>query len=110
MITISHLGTFDVENYGDLLYPLVFRHMLKGRDARLNVRHYSLPDGDAPQEAGFKTHAARSLFEAGRDAPRRAVVAGGAILRPDWETAAAPSGGAYGGGFGSPPRAHPTAR
>src|SRR5437764_12327878 len=89
MITISHLGTFDVENYGDLLYPLVFRQILKGRDARLKVRHYSLLDGDAPQEAGFKTHAARSLFEAGRDAPSRIVVGGGDILRTDWKTVAA---------------------
>jgi len=100
MITISHLGTFDVENYGDLLYPLVFRHMLKGRDARLKVRHYSLLDGDAPQEAGFKTHAARSLFEAGRDAPRRVVVGGGDILRTDWETVAAHYDRAYRGNFG----------
>src|SRR2546423_14848772 len=99
MITISHLGTFDVENYGDLLYPLVFRHMLKGRDARLKVRHYSLLDGDAPQEAGFKTHAARSLFEAGRDAPRRVVVGGGDILRTDWETVAAHYGVADSGGL-----------
>lgn len=36
MIVISQLGTFDVENYGDLLYPIVLRHLLQKRDASLS--------------------------------------------------------------------------
>ena len=87
---ISHLGTFDVENYGDLLYPLVFRHLLQKRDASLRVRQYSLLPGEAPQEAGFQTYSMRSLFEAGRTEPHRLVVGGGDILRTDWKTFAAP--------------------
>jgi hypothetical protein len=87
---ISHLGTFDVENYGDLLYPIVFRRLLKRRDASLTVRQYSLLPGQAPQDAGFETHPARSLFEPGSAELRRLVVGGGDILRTDWKTVAAP--------------------
>jgi hypothetical protein len=100
MFTINQLGTFDVANYGDLLYPLVFRNILKEHDARLSLRQYSLLDGDAPQGAGFKTHSVQSLFEAGRTGPCRIVVGGGDILRTDWETVAAHYGRIYGGHLG----------
>src|ERR1051325_10857347 len=58
---ISHLGTFDVENYGDLLYPILFRHLLK-KDTSLKVRHYSPLAVKAPQEAGFETDSITTLF------------------------------------------------
>jgi hypothetical protein len=82
---IGHLGTFDVENYGDLLYPLVFRYLLQRRDPSLRVRQYSLLPGDAPQEIGFETCPTRSLFEAAGAEPRTLVVGGGDILRTDWD-------------------------
>lgn len=63
MTIISHLGTFDVDNYGDLLYPIVFRHLLQKQDASLKVRQYSPLPGDAPLEAGFATYPTRSLFK-----------------------------------------------
>ena len=87
---ISQLGTFDVENYGDLLYPLVFRHLVQRWDASLRVCQYSLLPGDAPQEAGFETYPMRRLFEAQRAEPLRLVVGGGDILRTDWKMVAAP--------------------
>jgi hypothetical protein len=90
MSTISQLGTFDVDNYGDLLYPLAFRRLLQRRDASLSVRQYSLLPGVAPQEAGYETRPARSLFEPGVTEPCRLVVGGGDILRTDYETVAAP--------------------
>src|SRR5438105_12778400 len=88
---ICHLGTFDVENYGDLLYPLVFSHLLQTRDKTANVRRYSLLPGTAPLQAGFETHAARSLFEPLHTAadglrntePQTIVIGGGDILRTD---------------------------
>jgi hypothetical protein len=84
---ITHLGTFDVENYGDLLYPIIFRQMLKNRDASLQIRHYSPTAGEAPQEAGFETHSLRTLFE-GSAEPCTLVVGGGDILRTDWDVVA----------------------
>jgi len=84
---ITHLGTFDVENYGDLLYPIVFRHLLKARDASLQVRHYSPLPGEAPQEAGFETHSLQSLFES-RAESCTLFLGGGDILRTDWDVVA----------------------
>ena len=78
---IGQLGTFDVENYGDLLYPIVFRHLLKTKDPNLQVKQYSpLP--------GVETEPIRSLFQDGRAAPRTLVIGGGDILRTDWDLVA----------------------
>ena len=46
VVTIKQLGTFDVENYGDLLYPVVFRRALRERDPRLGLSAYSPLAGD----------------------------------------------------------------
>jgi hypothetical protein len=77
---IGHLGTFDVENYGDLLYPIVFAKLVNQQ-----VRHYSLLAGVAPHQAGFETESIRSLFQNGHAAPRTLVIGGGDILRTDWD-------------------------
>src|SRR5215216_3067565 len=81
---ISHLGTFDVENYGDLLYPIILSHLVK-KDASLNVNHYSPLPVKAPQEAGFETNAITSLFAPGTRA-HTIIIGGGDILRADWNT------------------------
>src|SRR5712692_5348021 len=99
MITLGHLGTFDVENYGDLLYPLVFGQILKKYGAPVSVSQYSFLNGSALQSAGFETIALRSLFDPvlaqgprrGSRAgvvvpPTRIVIGGGDILRTDRET------------------------
>jgi len=78
---IGHLGTFDVENYGDLLYPIVFRHLLKTRDPNLHVQQYSL----LPT---VETEPIRSLFQNGHAAPRTLVIGGGDLLRTDWDLVA----------------------
>jgi len=84
---IAQLGTFDVENYGDLLYPIAFRHVLKRYDAVFDVRHYSPLPGEAPQEAGFDTQSIQSLFAAAAG-PYTLVIGGGDILRTDSEVMA----------------------
>ncbi len=103
MTNIKQLGTFDVENYGDLLYPVVFRRALQGRDSRLSLDAYSPLARAAPHAAGFETRAARTLFRPARgskaddlsgqgdvnDGVARLVVGGGDILRTDRETLAA---------------------
>lgn len=88
LTTLAQVGTFDVENYGDLLYPVLFRRMLERYGARARVRPYANLDGDAPQAAGFRTHAMRGLFEAGLPQPGAIVIGGGDILRTDREIVA----------------------
>ena len=85
---IHHLGTFDVENYGDLLYPIVLCHLLLTRDPSLRIRQYSLLPGEAPHGAGFETHAIRDLFLNSPGEPLRLVIGGGDILRTDWNNLA----------------------
>ena len=63
---IGHLGTFDVENYGDLLYPIVLRRLLTTED----VQQYSLLPG-------VEIEPIRSLFQHGYEAPRTLVIGGG---------------------------------
>jgi hypothetical protein len=94
---ISHLGTFDVENYGDLLYPIIFSHLLNKR-ASLQVSHYSPLAVEAPHEAGFETRSIMTLFDPGAG-PHTLIVGGGDLLRTDWEVVASHystnSGGSY---------------
>ena len=79
---ISHLGTFDVENYGDLLYPIVFGHLVNKNGSR-QVRHYSPLPTTAPQEAGFQTDSISTLF-AETAGPHNVIIGGGDLLRSDW--------------------------
>jgi hypothetical protein len=83
---ISHLGTFDVENYGDLLYPILLSHLLN-KHAFLQVSHYSPLPVEAPHEAGFATHSIMTLFDPGAG-PKTLIVGGGDILRTDWDVVA----------------------
>ena len=75
---VRQLGTFDVENYGDLLYPLILRHLIK-----TGIQHYSLLPGDAPYAAGFQTESIGRLFEA--QDPLTVIIGGGDIVRTDSE-------------------------
>jgi hypothetical protein len=73
---ISQLGTFDVENYGDLLYPIVFPQLVT-----TPVDHYSFLPGAAPLCAGFQTESITTLFASPQ--PSTLVVGGGDLLRTD---------------------------
>lgn len=79
MKEIAQLGTFDVENYGDLLYPHIFPRLISSRP----IRHYSLLSGKAPSEAGFSTQSIRSLFTGRANEPLTLLVGGGDLLRTD---------------------------
>src|SRR2546423_15460871 len=41
-IAVGMAGTFDVENYGDLLFPLITAAALKRRDQRIRVAPFSV--------------------------------------------------------------------
>lgn len=76
--SVFHFGTFDVFNYGDLLFPLLVRHMLKSFD--LEFTHIS-PAGPAPREltdcvptCGAKYAMANAPIAAG------AIIGGGNII------------------------------
>src|SRR5689334_15577189 len=82
---ICQLGTFDVENYGDLLYPIVFRHLIQKKDPTLQVRLYSLRAGEGLRQSALTTESIRSLFAQEHSGLRTLVIGGGDILRTDWD-------------------------
>ena len=82
---ICQLGTFDVENYGDLLYPIVFRHLVQKKDPTLQVRLYSLRAGESLRRSTLTIESIRSLFAKEHSGLRTLVIGGGDILRTDWD-------------------------
>src|SRR5436305_15125658 len=47
-MAIGMAGTFDVENYGDLLFPLIAAAALHRRDPRIHVMPFSVNGKSAP--------------------------------------------------------------
>jgi len=82
---ICQLGTFDVENYGDLLYPIVFRHLVQKKDPTLQVRLYSLRACESLRRSALTIESIRSLFAKEHSGLRTLVIGGGDILRTDWD-------------------------
>ena len=78
---VGMAGTFDVENYGDLLFPLIAQAALARRVLHLQVRSFSLTSRDASSWP-FPVHAVDGLPEAmaGLSA---LLVGGGQIVRFD---------------------------
>lgn len=80
---IAHFGTFDVANYGDLLFPLVLERRIRellasaGSRGEIEFVHFSPLGGGSVWEDARPTVAVRELFEHGRF---DAVVLGGGHL------------------------------
>ncbi|WP_170337019.1 polysaccharide pyruvyl transferase family protein [Ruegeria arenilitoris] len=73
MTTLIHTGTFDVENYGDLLFPeIVFQHF-----PQANISHVS-PAG-SPQVWG-DTKPCHALLDIAREPAHAVIVGGGNII------------------------------
>ena len=87
MIAFSHVGTSDIGNYGDLLYPIVLSRLLERCGVPASVRRVSLLGGTAPLDAGFTSIPLRRLFERGAE-PGLVVVGGGDLLRVDADVVA----------------------
>ena len=78
MFTIKQLGTFDVENYGDLLYPVVFRRALAARQLaryrqRAGAEVVLLPLGRCHGDAEFLRLVAKAAGGAFKYADARTV-------------------------------------
>lgn len=86
-IALAQFGTFDVENYGDLLYPIVFQKMFEQRGGITPVPQYSLKGSDDLQESGYKTQPIQKLFSS-RGLPQTLLIGGGDLLRTDWDVMA----------------------
>lgn len=81
---IGQFGTFAVENYGDVLYPVVFEKMFRERGWSKPIHKFSLLGGDRSLDSGYSTRPIQELFRAPRLPPHTLVVGGGDLLRTDW--------------------------
>ena len=86
---ICQVGTFDVENYGDLLYPIVFKHMFTSRGGIDEVVKLAFLKGKAPRGAGFEVANISKALSSGRKGSLSIIVGGGDIIRCDWAGMAA---------------------
>ncbi len=85
---IGNFATCDVENYGDLLYPVIVSKMLQLRDVGNEVRQYSFLEGPAPCDSGYTNISIQKLLEEKTKVLTSLVIGGGDILRTDTATLA----------------------
>jgi hypothetical protein len=85
---LGEFGTFDVENYGDLLYPILFEKMLRQRGETGEFHLFSLMSSTSLHDSGCHTRPIRDLFSSPLERPHNLIVGGGDLLRTDWNTMA----------------------
>ncbi|HZQ48369.1 MAG TPA: polysaccharide pyruvyl transferase family protein [Verrucomicrobiae bacterium] len=87
-LVLGQFGTFDVENYGDLLYPVLLERMFRLRNDTGEIRKFSLIGSKSLQDSGYDTNPIRQLFSSDLEVPHTLIVGGGDLLRTDWDTVA----------------------
>ena len=75
---IGHFGTFDVKNYGDLLFPLILERRLAPLGAE--IVHFSPVGGPPVWKDCLPTVPAGEIFESGKDFDAL-IVGGGDIIQ-----------------------------
>lgn len=79
-LRIALFGTFDVDNYGDCLFPLIVKHGLEKRLGNIELYPFS-PTGRMPRIANYsKVYAFNELGEIFREPPAAFIIGGGALL------------------------------
>ena len=87
-LALGQFGTFDVENYGDLLYPVLLERMFRLRDDTSEIRKFSLMGSKSLLGSGYDTSPSQQLFSSHLSPPHTLIVGGGDLLRTDWNTVA----------------------
>lgn len=83
-VAISTYNASDMENFGDVLYPVLIQRFLERHAVARIDGKYAFLDGTAPLQGGYQVSAVRMLFgehDLARDV--RLLVGGGDILRSD---------------------------
>lgn len=80
---IGNFCTCDVENYGDLLYPIIFKHMMQSRQFKGEVKPFGFLDGPAPAKSGYEVGSIFTLLNEPSAQLTALVVGGGDIIRTD---------------------------
>ncbi len=80
---IGHFAAFDLDNYGDLLYMVVFEKMVRIYNESINIERFSFLGGEAPQKVGYTTRPIKELFSSDSDRLSHLVIGGGDVLQVD---------------------------
>lgn len=80
---LGQFGTCDVENYGDLLYPVVTKHLLQQKRSDIMLNPYAFLPGVAPEGAGYEARGIQRLLCRGDQHLDALIVGGGDIVRTD---------------------------
>ncbi len=79
---INQYCTCDVDNFGDVLYPLLFRHVVDRCAGAASARAYAFISGQAALGGGYEVDSVKQLYV--DDVSRcPLVIGGGDILRFD---------------------------
>jgi len=81
-MNINQYCTCDVDNFGDVLYPVLFEHVCHRVFREANTDAYAFIPGQAAMGGGYEVRSIRELF-ASRVTRRPLVIGGGDILRFD---------------------------
>lgn len=85
---IGQLCTCDVENFGDLLYPIIFRKLAGKNGIGSAIVPLSFFPGPAPCAAGFDVQGINQVIKSRRRRISGLVIGGGDVLRTDVDTLA----------------------
>ncbi len=89
-LKVALFGTFDVENYGDCLFPLIVRHQMDQRALDAELTCFS-PTSRMPRIADYPSvHALSEIQQLHMNAASCFVVGGGALLASDFGSTAYP--------------------
>ena len=90
---IGQLCTCDVENFGDLLYPVIFQKLTEKHGITTPIIPLSFMRGTAPYAAGYLVHGINEQIQS--SSLSHLVIGGGDVLRTDVDTVAAHYGSTY---------------
>lgn len=80
---IAQYNTSDCENYGDLLYPIVLRELLRRRGVTAPIITTAFLSGPAPQAAGYTNQSIRRLLTRSAPGSTSLLIGGGDLIRTD---------------------------
>src|SRR5581483_1286619 len=82
-ITTGQLTTSEVENYGDILYPIVLRRLMERRGFGGAIPTFGLLAGEAPGRGGYRIESFTELACSPRRRLDALVIGGGDLIRTD---------------------------
>jgi len=68
-------------NYGDLLYHILLKELLRKFGSKEEVRCFSFVEGEAPLSSGYYVHSIQNMLQGKSDTPRVLIIGGGESIR-----------------------------